>query len=90
MKKFPLLLTFILFLTFLWGCGQWGVGLPEQIIAQINEEQIPVEEFNREFRELVLESGKEVGGKGFGNLKQAYLEQVIERKILVGKSTRRT
>jgi peptidyl-prolyl cis-trans isomerase C len=88
MKKSPPLLIFILFLTFLWGCGQWGVGLPEQIIAQINEEQIPVEEFNREFRELVLESGKEVEGKGFGNLKQAYLEQVIERKILVQEARR--
>jgi peptidyl-prolyl cis-trans isomerase C len=88
MKKSPLLLTFILFLSFLWGCGQWGVGLPEQIIAQINEEQIPVEEFNREFRELVLESGQEVEGKEFGNLKQAYLEQVIERKILVQEARR--
>jgi peptidyl-prolyl cis-trans isomerase C len=88
MKKSPLLLTFILSLFFLWRCGQWGVGLPEQIIAQINEEQIPVEEFNREFRELVLESGKEVEGTEFGNLKQAYLEQVIERKILVQEARR--
>jgi parvulin-like peptidyl-prolyl isomerase len=88
MKKSPLLLTFILSLFFLWGCGQWGVGLPEQIIAQINEEQIPVEEFNREFRELVLESGKEVEGAEFRNLKQAYLEQVIERKILVQEARR--
>jgi peptidyl-prolyl cis-trans isomerase C len=88
MKKFPLLLIFILFLSFLWGCGQWGVGLPEQIIAQVNEEQIPAEEFNREFRELVLESGKEAERKEFGNLKQAYLEQVIERKILVQEARR--
>jgi peptidyl-prolyl cis-trans isomerase C len=88
MKKSPLLLTFLLFLSFLWGCDQWGVGLPEQIIAQINEERIPVEQFNREFRELLLETGKEAEGKGFGNLKQAYLEQVIERKILVQEARR--
>jgi parvulin-like peptidyl-prolyl isomerase len=88
MKKPPslLILTFLLF--FLWGCGQWGVGLPEHIIAQVNEEQIPVEEFDREFKELILEPGKEVKGTGLGSLRQAYLDQVIERKILVQEARR--
>lgn len=81
-----LILTFLLF--FLWGCGQWGVGLPEHMIAQVNEEQIPVEEFDREFKELILEPGKEVKGIGLGGLRQAYLDQVIERKILVQEARR--
>ena len=62
MKKPLSLLILILLLFFLWGCGQWGVGLPEHMIAQVNEEQIPVEEFDREFKELILEPGKEAKG----------------------------
>ena len=88
MKKSPTLVIFITFLSLLWGCDQWGVGLPEHIIAQINEEQIPIEQFDREFKELIFESGKEAKGTGFGNLKQAYLDQVIERKILVQEARR--
>jgi peptidyl-prolyl cis-trans isomerase C len=88
MKKPPPLLILTLLLFFLWGCGQWGAGLPEHMIAQVNEEQIPVEEFDREFKELILEPGKEVKGTGLGSLRQAYLDQVIERKILVQEARR--
>jgi parvulin-like peptidyl-prolyl isomerase len=88
MKKSPTLLVLTILLFFLWGCDQWGVGLPEHIIAQVNEEQIPIEEFDREFKELILEPGKEAQGTGFGNLRQAYLDQVIERKILVQEARR--
>jgi peptidyl-prolyl cis-trans isomerase C len=88
MNKSPPLLILIILLSFLWGCGQWGVGLPEHIIAQVNEEQIPIEEFDREFKELILEPGKEAKGTDLGNLKQAYLDQVIERKILVQEARR--
>jgi len=88
MKRPPPLLPLISFLILLWGCNQWGMGLPEHIIAQVNEEQIPVEELEREFKELILEPGKEVKGIELGNLKQAYLDQVIERKILVQEARR--
>jgi len=88
MKKSPTLLILITLSSFLWGCGQWGVGLPEHIIVQINEEQIRIEEFDREFKELILEPGKEAKGAGIGNLRQAYLDQVIERKILVQEARR--
>jgi len=88
MNKSPPLLILIILLSFLWGCGQWGVGLPEHIIAQVNEEQIPVEEFDREFKESILEPGKEAKGTDLGNLRQAYLDQVIERKILVQEARR--
>jgi peptidyl-prolyl cis-trans isomerase C len=88
MRRHPPLLPSIFFLFFLWGCNQWGMGLPEHIIAQVNEEQIPVEELDREFKELILEPGREVKGTDLGNLKQAYLDQVIERKILVQEARR--
>ena len=70
MKKFPALFILIILLFFLWGCDQWGVGLPEQVIAQVNEEQVLVEEFDREFRELVLEPGKEIKERGLENLRR--------------------
>jgi len=88
MKKSPPLFILIVLLSFLWGCDQWGTGLSEKVIAQVNEEQIPVEEFDREFKELVLEPGKEVKEGGLENLKRAYLDQVIERKLLVQEARR--
>jgi parvulin-like peptidyl-prolyl isomerase len=88
MKKFLTLLIFITHLFILWGCDQWGVGLPNHIIAQINEEQIPIEEFDREFKELMLEPGKEVKETDLKHLKATYLDQVIERKILVQEARR--
>jgi parvulin-like peptidyl-prolyl isomerase len=88
MKKSLTLLISAILLSFLWGCGQWGGGLPEHVIAQINEEQIPVEEFDREFKELILEPGREAKGTNLGNLRRVYLDQVIERKILVQEARR--
>ncbi|HYA90145.1 MAG TPA: peptidyl-prolyl cis-trans isomerase [Thermodesulfobacteriota bacterium] len=88
MKKFPVLLILCILLFFLGGCGQRDAGLPGKIIAQVNEEQIPVEAFDKEFKELILEPGKEAPGAGHGDLKQAYLDQVIERKILVQEARR--
>ncbi len=64
------------------------MGLPDQIIAQVNEERIPVEEFDREFKELILEPGKEEKGTEIRHLRQVTLDQVIERKILVQEARR--
>ncbi len=88
MKKSPVLFFLIVLLFFLSGCDRWGAGLPEHVIAQVNEEQIPVEEFDREFKELILEPGKEIKETGLENLKRAYLDQVIERKLLVQEARR--
>jgi len=86
-KPFARLILIVLF--FLpWGCDLWEAGLPEHIIAQVNEEQIPVEEFDREFKELMLEPGREAKGTDLENLRRAYLDQVIERKILVQEGRR--
>jgi parvulin-like peptidyl-prolyl isomerase len=90
MKKSPPLLILILIVLFFppWGCDLWEAGLPEHIIAQVNEEQILVEEFDREFKELILEPGREAKGTDLENLRRAYLDQVIERKILVQEGRR--
>jgi parvulin-like peptidyl-prolyl isomerase len=88
MKKSLTLLIILALLFILWGCGQWGAGLPNHIIVQVNEEQISVGEFDREFKELMLEPGKKVKGTDLENLKMAYLDQVIERKILVQEARR--
>lgn len=86
MKKHHFCPIFMIF--FLWGCGQWEIGLPEHIIARVNQEQITVDQFDREFRELILEQGKETREPNLPKLKQAYLDQVIERKILVQEARR--
>ena len=80
--------TLTILFVFLWGCSQWGGELPEHIIARVNQEQITVDEFDREFKELILEQGKEGRGASLGDLKKAYLDQVIERKLLVQEARR--
>ena len=88
MKQSLILFILSLLGCFLGGCNPWGAGLPEQIIAQVNEEQIPVEQFDREFKELILESDKDAKGTDLGNLRRACLDQIIERKILVQEARR--
>ena len=88
MRRCPPLFLLWMFLVTLYGCGEWGRGLPDHILAQVNEEQITVDEFNREVKELVLEPGQEVKGRNFYDFKEAYLDQVIERKILVQEARR--
>jgi len=83
MKNRSSLLILFIMLFFLWGCGQWGKGLPEHVLARVDQEQITVDEFNREFKELISEPGKEAKEGNLVDLKQAYLDQMIERKILV-------
>jgi parvulin-like peptidyl-prolyl isomerase len=88
MKQSPPLLILGLLLSFLGGCNPWGAGLPERIIAQVNEEQIPIEQFDREFKELILESDMDAKETGLGTLRRVCLDQVIERKILVQEARR--
>ena len=88
MKKSPKLLVLSLLLFLVEGCDLRGAGLPEQVIAQVNEEQISIEQFDREFKELILESDKDLKGTGLGALRQVCLDQVIERKILIQEARR--
>ena len=87
MTKTSTFFTVAVILFFLWGCDRWGVGLPDNIVARINHDQITLEEFNREFKEQTLESRKEAGSS-LGDLKKACLEQMIDRKILVEEARR--
>jgi len=80
--------TLLLILFLVGGCGQWGGGLPEHVLAQVNQEQITLDEFNQEFKEVILDTDKEAKGASLKDLKQACLNQVIERKILVQEARR--
>ena len=82
-KKNPLLLSLLFLFFSLWGCDPRGGGLPDHILVQVNQEQITVNEFDRELKEVVLEPEKDGKHADLGDLKKAYLDQVIERKILV-------
>ena len=86
--KIPFPLTLLLMISFLWGCGQWGGGLPEYVLAQVNQEPITLNEFNQEFKEVILETDREAKGTSLRDLKQACLNQVIERKILLQEARR--
>jgi peptidyl-prolyl cis-trans isomerase C len=87
-EKSLFLLSLLLLSIGFWGCDPLGGGLPDHILAQVNQEQIGVDEFDRELKEVILEPGKEGKGEGFGDLKRAYLDQVIERKLLAQEARR--
>jgi peptidyl-prolyl cis-trans isomerase C len=87
-KKKIRLFAFLVLSFSLWECGQWGGALPENVLALINQEEITFDEFNREFKDAIFESGKEPKGTTPGSLKRAYLDQVIERKILAQEARR--
>ena len=70
------------------GCGLWEGGLPEHIIARIDREEITVDEFNREFKELVTDQNREGSRSELREVKEAYLNQMIERKILAQEARR--
>jgi peptidyl-prolyl cis-trans isomerase C len=88
MKKRYSLFTLPMIFFSLWACGQWGGRLPEHVLAQVDQGQITVDEFNREFKELISESNNDVKEPNFGDLRRAYLDQMIERKILVQEARR--
>jgi peptidyl-prolyl cis-trans isomerase C len=77
-------LAFLLF----QGCGWWEAGLPDHILARIDDEEITVDEFNRELKELVSPPGKGESPSTLRELKEAYLDQMIERKILAREARR--
>jgi len=87
MKRALFLLPLTIFPHFLLGCGQLGIGLPDHVIAQVNDELITVEEFNQEFKDVVLESEKHEKA-ALEDLKKAFLDQMIERKLLAQEARR--
>ncbi len=88
MNKFYLFLILPFILFPLSGCGQWEGGLPDYILAQVDGDRITTDDFDREFKELILEPDREGKGAVPGDLKQACLDQMIERKLLVQEARR--
>jgi parvulin-like peptidyl-prolyl isomerase len=88
MTKSLVVLIIPLFLAPFLGCSEWGGGLPDTEIARVNQDAITVDEFDREFKELVFESGKEEKSEVPETLRRAYLDQMIERKLLAQEARR--
>lgn len=88
MTKILLYFCWGLSLLFSGGCGLWDGGLPEHVLARMDGEEITVEDFNREFKELVTDPKSEKDRPGFKELKEAFLEQMIERKLLAQEARR--
>jgi peptidyl-prolyl cis-trans isomerase C len=82
---FPLCFTLCLLFS---GCGLWEGGLPEHIVARIDREEIPIDDFNREFKELVTDPKSGGSPSELRELKEACLDQMIERKILSREARR--
>ena len=71
-----------------WGCGPWEGGLSENFVARVDGVSITLEEFTREFKELILEPTKEPDPGNLAALKEACLSQMIERRLLVQEARR--
>lgn len=84
-RLFSLCLYGILFLS---GCGGWEKDLPDSILAQIDGEAISIDEFDRQFKHLVVDP-KHGGSKPESKeLRKVFLDQMIDQKIL-SKEARR-
>lgn len=82
--------TFLLFtILFLFptGCNKLG-NLSNNVIAEVNKESITLDEFNKEFKGMVIESKTAIGDTNNKNLKETLLNQMIERKILLQEARR--
>ncbi|MBM4338321.1 MAG: hypothetical protein FJ110_02135 [Deltaproteobacteria bacterium] len=88
MRRILLHICWPLILCMVPGCDLWEGGLAEPILARINDEEITIEEFNREFKDLVTDPKREGSQLELRELREAYLDQMIERKILAKEAKR--
>jgi parvulin-like peptidyl-prolyl isomerase len=71
------------------GCQKEAAKLPQDTLAQVNEEFITLEEFNNELRDITLEHGKlPEDRESLHQLKTAFLDQIINRKLILGEARR--
>lgn len=71
------------------GCQKEDTNLPQDILAQVNEELITLEEFNNELQDIKLEHGKlPEDRESLDQLKTAFLDQIINRKLILGEARR--
>lgn len=86
-KRMFLISLFYLAMLIYYGCERLK-GFPEGVIAIVNRENITLEEFNKEFKGMLLEAQFKAGDPNTKRLKEAFLNQMIERKILVQEAKR--
>ncbi len=71
------------------GCQREDRNLPSGVLAQVNEEMITLEEFNNELQDIKLEHGKlPEDRESLDQLKTAFLDQIINRKLILGEAKR--
>ena len=71
------------------GCQKEDMNLPQDTLAQVNEELITLEEFNNELRDIKLEHGKlPEDRESLDQLKTTFLDQIINRKLILGEARR--
>jgi parvulin-like peptidyl-prolyl isomerase len=71
------------------GCHREDKNLPPGVLAQVNEEFISLEEFNTELQDMKLEHGKlPEDRESLDQLKTAFLDQIINRKLILGEAGR--
>ncbi len=86
-RKFSITISIIIpFL--IWGCNHFGGGLSEDVIAEVNGEEIKVKEFDLELKDLILGKEMEVNREQIKELRKAYLDQVIERRLILQEAKR--
>ncbi|UCD70793.1 MAG: peptidyl-prolyl cis-trans isomerase [Syntrophobacterales bacterium] len=83
----PIIWIALLIGLYTMGCQKEDPNLPKGILAQVNEELITLEEFNNELRDIKLEHGKlPEGRESLDQLKTALLDQIIDRKLILGEA----
>jgi len=87
--KLPTMWIGLLIVLCIMGCQKEDTNLPQGILAQVNEELITLEEFNNELRDIKLEHGKlPEDRESLDQLKTAFLDQIINRKLILGEARR--
>lgn len=70
-------------------CQKEDANLPQDVLAQVNDEVITLKEFNNELRDIKLEHGKlPEDRESLDQLKTAFLDQIINRKLIIGEARR--
>jgi peptidyl-prolyl cis-trans isomerase C len=70
------------------GCALWEGELPESLLAQVNGEPITLEDFHLEFRQWIPAPDRDGERADQVALKEACLNHLIERKLLVQEARR--
>jgi len=87
-KRYALTFAFLIYTLMLFssGCNRFG-NLPKNVIAEVNNETITLNDFNKEFKGMMLEN--QMGSDpNIKRLKETFLNQIIERKILIQEAKR--